>query len=1065
MMGRMAVVLLALICLAGIAGAEDHAPGDHYWDNHQIFGINKLDPHATGFPFASRAAALDDQPEHSPWQQSLDGIWKFRWVRKPADAPAGFEQPSFDDRDWDDIPVPANWEVEGHGHAIYLDERYPFEAVWPRVPLDYNPVGSYRRTFEVDSSWQGRRIWLHFGGVRSALTVWLNGEFVGYSQGAKTPAEFDVTDLVMPGTNTLALQIVRWSDGSYLESQDMLRMSGIERSVRLIAVPEVHVADFFARALLAPDGPMGILHLDVAVANHGGSASDVDLHWSVLDAGGERRVLRSGTARLALAASARDSFTVAEPVPGALPWTAETPRLYTLLLELRTPGGETISVVRDDIGFRRVEIIGGQLLVNGRPITIRGVDRHETHPETGHVVDLATMERDITLMKQHNINAVRSAHYPNDPRWYDLCDKHGLWVIDEANIESHPLAISADTQIGDTESWIPAHLDRTRRMVERDKNHPSIIIWSLGNEAGEGRVFEATYDWIKDRDGTRPVQYEPAGKARYTDIYSPMYPRIEWLVEYAESDPDRPLIMIEYCHAMGNSVGNLADYWRAIDAYPSLQGGFIWDWVDQSLAMIDDQGRRFWAYGHDYHPDLPTDGNFLNNGLVNPDREPHPHLHEVKKVYQPVRFTAADPASGVITVTNRYDFVSLDHLRLVWSLSEDGVGVATAAVPTPRLNAGESAPVTIDLSAVPLDPAREYHLTISARRAVATPLVPLDHEVAGEQFLLQSPAPPTTTQPEGSLAFSTGDTGWTITGDRFTAFFSRETGELATLRFDDHQLILAGPRPNFWRPPTDNDLGNGMQDWAAAWREAGPQRSLVSARAAATAEQVTITSIYELPSVAGTVTLVQTVHPDGAIHVDQHLELTRDDLPNIPRVGTQLTLPRTLRMMTWYGRGPHESYADRKTSARVARHTGLVDDQFHRYSRPQETGNKTDVRWVALTGEEGVGLLAVGQRPLETSAWPFAMTDLDFVPAAKGAESASGLVPVTAKHGAELVVGDFVTWNVDARQMGVGGDTSWGRLVHEEYTIPAASQAFSYWLVPFDGRDEDPQEVARRRRG
>jgi len=1029
-------ILLLLLLLTSTVRAQDHEPTANNWENHQVVGVNKLEPHAVDFTTV----------------QSLDGFWKFHWSPRPADAPAGFEQPGFDVSDWDEIPVPANWEVEGYGHAIYLDERYPFDAVWPRVPHDHNPVGSYRRTFEFDSAWRDQRLRLHFGGVRSALTVWLNGEFVGYSQGAKTPAEFDITDLVIPGSNTLALQVIRWSDASYLESQDMLRMSGIERSVRLVAVPRVHVADFFARASLAADNATGELGLDIDVANHGPEAADVLLRYSLFESAEEALPALTGEQAVHLAAGARQRTTFAATMPEVRPWTAETPDLYLVHLEILDAGGQILSSVRDHVGFRRVEIAGGQLLVNGRPLTIRGVNRHETHPETGHVVDEATMLRDIQLMKQHNINAVRSSHYPNDPRWYDLTDRHGLWVIDEANIESHPLAIHEDTQIGDEESWIPAHLERTRRMVERDKNHPSIIVWSLGNEAGEGQVFETTYAWIKDRDPGRPVQYEPAGQADYTDIYCPMYPPIERLVKYAETDPERPLIMIEYAHAMGNSVGNLADYWRAIDAYPSLQGGYIWDWVDQSLARFDEQGRRFWAYGHDYHPDLPTDGNFLNNGLVDPDRVPHPHLHEVKKVYQPVRFLVEDLAAGRFKVENRNDFVGLDHLRLTWSMDEDGLEVASGVMATPMLGPGESGSVTLDLSAIPRSQACEYHLTLSARTAQASDLVPLDHEVAWDQFELQAAKPMKARHPEGPLSLVETGTHWEIIGAEFKVAFHLQTGEMDSFRYRGHDLICTGPRPNFWRPPTDNDLGNGMQEWAAVWRMAGPERRCMAVKADIQEEraaQVVVT--YALPSVNGRVGMTYEILPDGSIHVDQHLVLADSDLPDIPRVGTQLIMPRRFQFVTWFGRGPHESYSDRLTSAPLGRYAGRVDEQFHRYSRPQETGNKTDVRWIALIDEDGFGLMAVGDPLLSTSVWPFAMDDLDFVPAAQGAESASGLVPVTARHGAELMIRDFTTWNLDARQMGVGGDTSWGRMVHEEYRIPAGEQRVSYWLKPVEG--------------
>ena len=1071
-----AALALALPVLTAGEEPIDRSPGPEPWQNHQIFGIHKLDPHAVGFPFESREAALFDRPEHSPFFQNLDGLWKFHWVRKPADAPKEFQSPGFDDASWDLIPVPANWEVEGYGHAIYLDERYPFQAEWPRVPLDYNPVGSYRRTLELDKSWlNNRRVILHFGGARSALSVWLNGEFVGYSEGAKTPAEFDVTDLAVPGTNTLALQIVRWSDASYLESQDMLRVSGIERSVHIRSVPEIRPVDLFVNADLG--GPehdpysVGLLSLDLTLADQG-SDSEGSLKTSVqatlLDPGNGETLLRlAGEAPLT--AGSQHELTLSGRIPDIRPWTAETPNLYTLLVEHLGEDGEILAVLKEDIGFRHIEISDGQLRVNGKAITIRGVDRHETHPETGHVVSLETMIQDIRLMKQNNINAVRSAHYPNDPRWYDLTDRYGLWVVDEANIESHPLAIDEKTQLGNEMSWLPAHLERTRRMVERDKNHPSIIIWSLGNEAGEGDVFRSTYNWIKERDPSRPVQYEPAGKESYTDIYCPMYPPIERLVKYAETDPERPAIMIEYAHAMGNSVGNLADYWRAIDAYRSLQGGFIWDWVDQSLAFTDEKGRRYWAYGHDYHPDLPTDGNFLNNGLVDPDRNPHPHLHEVKKVYQPVRFLrdANEPLS--FQVENRYTYRDLSHLRLGWTLRRNGeiieqgnlAGLNVDMDILSRTAAGESASLKLGTLTEHMTLPGLYHLTLTALQNRPEPagpdaLIPVGHEVAWDQFQLTESVDNvhSSDRDSESLGLNETEDSWIVENSFLRVELSKSDGEIQSYRFHGRDMLVHGPHPNYWRPPTDNDLGNGMHRWAEVWRQAGPGRSLQDLNAQATPEGgVQIEAAYHLENV-GELHWTYQFSDDGTFTLDQDLRLQDGaELPKIPRIGTQLVLPGTFHFQEWLGRGPHESYADRKTSARFGRWAVPVDQDFHRYSRPQETANKTDVHWVELRDEDGFGWRATvqteqGQHPFSTSAWPFPMSDLDFAPAAKGAESASGLVPVTSKHGAELSVTDKITWNVDYGQMGVGGDTSWGRHVHEPYTLPAQNYRYSVTFTP-----------------
>ena len=638
------VFIWLLIGEAGIIEAQND------WENHKVFQRNKEAPHATLFPYRSVEAAILDNKEQSKWYQSLNGLWRFHFAINPSERPDGFHETSYTTDDWDLIPVPSNWEVEGYDYPIYLDEKYPFEAQWPDMQDDYNPVGSYKRTFKLPEEWLSQNTILHIGAATSAVYIWVNGEMVGYSQGSKTPAEFDISKYVQSGENSIALQIFRWSDASYIESQDMLRLSGIERDVYIYATPKSHIFDFFAQAGLSANFKNGELSLSTTVKNYQNIKANLILEAQVLDNENEFRILFNQRKTLSIEKEQQGTLLFSGTLSDIDSWTAETPRLYTLLIKLLDENDEVVEVLSDQIGFRNVSIANGQLLVNGRPIYIRGVDRHETDPYTGHVVSKERMEQDIRLMKQNNINAVRSSHYPNDPYWYELTDKYGLYVIDEANIESHPLANSGKTQIGNEMSWLPAHLEKTKRMFHRDKNHPSIIIWSLGNEAGWGKVFESTYDWLKENDA-RPVQYEPAELEHYTDIYCPMYPPIGKLEKYAKTNPDRPAIMIEYAHAMGNSVGNLQDYWDVIEEYPVLQGGFIWDWVDQSLEYINESGVPYYAYGHDYHPDLPTDGNFLNNGLVNPKREPHPHLQEVKKVYQPIGFKLLSIDKGTFEST------------------------------------------------------------------------------------------------------------------------------------------------------------------------------------------------------------------------------------------------------------------------------------------------------------------------------------------------------------------------------------------------------------------------------
>ncbi len=1027
-----------------------------YHQDHTVFGVNKEAPHAHSFPFENEALARSFDREHSAWFQSLNGDWKFNWVRQPKDKPIGFQEVNFDDTAWGLFPVPANWEVHGLDYPIYLDEKYPFTTTWPNVPTDYNPVGSYRKQFTIDESWLEREVFLYFGAVKSALYVWVNGQKVGYSQGSKTPAEFNITSFLQPGENTLAIQIYRWSDASYIESQDMLRLSGIEREVYLYASPKAHIQDFFVKANLDEAYQDGELAVEVAVKNTNKKRAKLAVQLSLFDSPIADQSILSSTQSLKLKGETATKLHFTHKLEKPRKWSAEMPQLYYLEMKLvDEKTGELLEIINDEIGFRQVEIKNGQLLVNGEAIYIRGVDRHETDPLTGHVITKAAMLKDIQLMKQHNINAVRSAHYPNHPDWYDLCDKYGLYVIDEANIESHPLANSEDTQIGNEMSWLPAHMDRTQRMFHRDKNHPSIIIWSLGNEAGHGKIFEKTYQWLKNNDGTRPVQYEPAEEATYTDIFCPMYPPIEKLVEYAKGNPQRPGIMIEYCHAMGNSVGNLQDYWDVIEAYPALQGGFIWDWVDQSLEYTDEKGVKYFAYGHDYHPDLPTDGNFLNNGLVNPFREPHPHLMEVKKVYEPIKFKQVEGRNGQFEVHNKHFFKSLDQVDLTWSLWEEGVLVREGKWGTMDVAPQEKESLTIKADFA-LQNGKEYFLKLSALVQAETALLPKGHVIASEQFKLQAGQtedPRSGLEEFPNLFIQQVGNLIAISGQDVEVKVDNATGAILSYRYKGDSLLLRSPQPNFWRPPTDNDLGNGMQEWAAIWKRASEeQRSARVGEIVHNGKEVRFEVKYALRPETGAEVLVRyTILANGAIWIDYHFKASNTDLPKIPRMGLQLSLPGDFKFMEWYGNGPHETYADRKTSGEIAQWKGTVWEQVHRYSRPQETGNKTDVRWMSLKNEKGAGwqLMAMST-PLSVSAWPFATAALDFVAGEKGAASASGLVPNTSKHGADLYPDSFITWNIDLKQMGVGGDTSWGRLVHEEYTLPVKDYSYSFLLRPLE---------------
>ena len=729
-------------------------------------------------------------------------------------------------------------------------------------------------------------------------------------------------------------------------------------------------------------------------------------------------------------------------------WSAEKPNLYGTRISLEDKlNPKNNQYINQNIGFKRVEIKDNQVLINGKAIYIKGVNRHETDPFTGHVVSKASMLNDIKLMKQNNINAVRSSHYPNDPYWLELCDTYGLYVIDEANIESHPLAIDETTQIGNEMSWYKAHLSRTQRMYYRDRNHPCIYSWSLGNEAGEGEIFKSTYAWLKEMDDNRIVQYEPAGKEDYTDLYCPMYPKPEDLVVHGKSNFDKPSIMIEYAHAMGNSVGNLQDYWDIIENYTKLQGGFIWDWVDQSLEYKNEDGIPYLAYGQDFHPDLPTDGNFLNNGLVDPYRNAHPHVSEVKKVYEPVQFNYI--LNGVIVLENKNFFTDLSDKELRIKVLKNGMEFIQQTDSNPNVPPRQSAIKYFDKIPTTYEPGNEYILEVSLLQKVATELIPKGHEVAWDQFILNIDVPKISDSHEdgGVLSIDASASGIEIFNNTVNLHINAKTGEINSWNYRGSLITEQPIRPNFWRPPTDNDLGNGMDKWAGIWQQAtyNYKATLIS-KPLNNGNKVTYRVAYDTPDNEAKVSVIYSVYPTGQLSINYEFQPIKDALPNIPRLGMYLTLTDEFKEVAWYGKGPEESYWDRKTGVKTGMYTGKINDQFHRYPRPQETGNKTDVRWMEVSSNDLI-LRASSDQLFNASTWPFAMTEIDFN-SEEAAVSASGLVPVTKKHGAEIKIGKTIQWNIDLQQMGVGGDTSWGRMVHDEYTIPPKNYSYSFDIIP-----------------
>ncbi len=1012
-----------------------------HWEDPSVVELNKLPPRATYFPFESRELALGGDRAASTRFLDLNGTWAFRWVRSPDDRIVDFARTDLDETAWARIPVPSDWQMQGYGVPIYLNSEYPFERNPPFIAHDYNPVGQYGRHFVLPATWSGSRVVLHFGAVNSAMYVWLNGVRVGYSQGTKLPAEFDVTRFVRPGDNQLAVEVYRWSDGSYLEDQDFWRLSGIERDVYLYAEPHTRIADVEARAGLDAAYRNGVLRLDVDVAQTPDGPPAGALHVELLDAAG-RSVLDER------AAAPRERSPIQRvsgewTIPSVRRWTAETPELYTLALTLQDESGATLEATRIRVGFRSIEITGGQVRINGMPIVVEGVDRHEHDPYTGHVVSDSLMREDIRLMKAANINAVRTSHYPDDPRWYELADELGIYLVDEANIESHGMGYNLETTLGNDTDWMVAHMTRTRRMVERDKNHPSVVFWSLGNEAGNGVNFEATYSWIKQRDPTRPVQYERALREWNTDIYVPMYPGFEHLEAYAKSDDPRPLIMCEYAHAMGNSVGNFTDYWEIIDKYPKLQGGFIWDWVDQGLFKVTDAGDTIWAYGGDFGPPgTPSDGNFVINGVVQPDRLPNPHYQEVKRVYQWVRTEAIAAREGRLRVINRYQFRDLSNLALRWSIRQDGAVVTEGDEELPAVPPGSSAEVRLHLPDIDWVPGSEYHLDVRYIRKADDGLLPAGHEEAAQQFDLGMPGGPAPAPRPAAGRATVAESGDVIVlsaGD-VRAEIDRGTGLLRSFRKGTIEMLAAPLTPDFWRAPTDNDFGGNWQERLGVWKDAGPGFTPSRVESSSASGVATVTATGTIPAGSTPLVLTYSLSPDGVLEVGERMEpVAGADLPRMPRFGMRTELPTRYHRAEWFGRGPIESYRDRKAAADVGRWSLDVVQWAHPYVRPQETGNRTDVRWLELRDVDGVGLRVEGEPLLEVTAIPFAREDLD--PGPRKAQ----------RHWGELHPRDAVFLNIDLGQMGVGGINSWGPTALDKYSLPYGAYDYRFRLVIRDG--------------
>lgn len=1041
------------------------------WEDPSILERNKEPGRTVFFSFDTRNSALETSRQASPWNLSLDGQWHFHLARNPSSRPADFHKEGFDVSGWDLVNVPGNWEFQGYDVPIYVnipyefaDPRTPITELRngpepPRIPHDYNPVGSYRRTFDLPLAWDGRQVFIHFGSVKSAFYLWINGQMVGYSQGSKLPSEFNITSCVRPGqVNTVAVEVYRWSDGSYLECQDFWRVSGIHRSVFIYSQPQTRITDFEVVSDLDPHTETGLLSLHVDLKNHLEKETPITLEYEVLEGDG---VLLKGSSKTSLNGNATHTEVFKGAIPGVKPWSAEFPNLYTLLITLKDRRGRILESTSARIGFRRVEIVRGQLLVNGVPVTLRGTNIHEHSPETGQYLTEDYMLRDIELMKRFNFNAVRQSHYPFPGRWYELCDEHGIYVVDEANIESHGLHYG-ERSLAKFPEWEKSHTDRMVRMVKRDKNHPSVIIWSMGNEAGNGVNFYAGYEAIKAADRSRrPVQYERTEiGSRFalefdwnTDIIVPQYPdpaTFEW---FGQHQLDRPFIPSEYAHGMGNSMGNFQDYWDEINKYPQLQGGFIWDWVDQGIRETDSLGRSYFAYGGDYGEGMPSDGNFLFNGVVFPDRGVKPGLYEVKKAHEAIRFKVLRVQDGVarILIENLYDFTPLHHFSFSACIKADGEVVQALVLPEIIAEPHSSLVFDLSLGAVEMVPNTEYFLHLEARTKAATALLPEGHLTANEQFKL-----PWFKRQEAeagygpALTLEENGTEVRLFNESVSLRFNRQTGILESYVFKGTEYIhqKLGPRPDLWRAPTDNDFGNRMTTQNINWKKALQNARLEHFNLAKTGESQYVISVrWDLPEVETHFETRYSVSGNGQIHVHNHLSASPTETSDIPRVGMMLCLDDAFDQFTWYGRGPWENYVDRKASAFVDVYSAPVHELLVPYERPQENGNRTGVRWAALTNAEGLGLMAVSDAEvegLEMTALPYLTPDLD-------AREAYDYGPVNLenRHISQVEPRDLVRWNIDFGQRGLGGVDSWWSKPLEQYQLKAGQDhSYGFTLIP-----------------
>lgn len=1031
----------ALLLLSGLSATAQQTE----WKNPEVNAVNRQPMHTNYFAYESPALALEGCRTQSANFLTLDGIWKFNWVRNADARPQGFWRTDFNAQGWDNLNVPALWELNGYGNPIYVNVGYAwrnqFKSEPPTVPNEDNHVGSYRREIEVPANWKGKQIIAHFGSVTSNMYLWVNGRFVGYSEDSKLEAEFDLTKYLKPGKNLIAFQVFRWCDGTYLEDQDFFRLSGVGRDCYLYARNKTQIADI----RVTPDLDAAYKDATLAVELSMQGRGTVELN--LLDAAG-----KTVTIQTVAASSGRNYVKLA--VSNPLKWSAEAPHLYTLLATLKE-GNKVLESIPVKVGFRKIELKNAQIWVNGAPVLFKGANRHEIEPASGYIVTRETMIRDIKVMKELNLNAVRTCHYPDHNLWYDLCDEYGLYVVAEANIESHGMGYGERT-LAKNPTYALAHMERNQRNVQRSFNHPSVIFWSLGNEAGYGPNFEACYQWIKAEDPSRAVQYEQAGKSGLTDIFCPMYYGYGGCEDYLKNNPQKPLIQCEYAHAMGNSMGGFKEYWDLTRKYASYQGGFIWDFVDQAIYWETPGGVSIYGYGGDFNRTDASDNNFCANGIVSPERTYNPHAREVAYFYQNIWTTASDLARGEIAIYNENFFRDLSDYVLEWQLLSDGESVQMGIVDQLRVAPQQKAKLILtglDVAGIISQPefsGKELLLNVAYRLKKSEQLLSAGYTVAHDQLVIRPYQAPSlvlsgqaiesnqTVLNTAPLSVQSNDWNFLIVkGEGLHIEFNKHTGYLVRYQKDGNEMMLEGSAltPNFWRAPTDNDFGAGTQNRYAVWKN--PEMKLLSLNNKMENNQLIVTATYEMKQIAATLNLIYTLAPNGTMKVTQKLTTTPGSkVSNMYRFGMQMQMPQQFDRITYYGRGPWENYVDRLSSAALGLYQQNVDEQYYPYMRPQETGTKSDIRWWRLMNNRRQGLQFVSEAPFSASALHYTQESLD-----DGTQK-------DQRHSPEVKKAPLTNFCIDKMQSGLACENSWGALPRKEYQLPYGDYEFTFMMIP-----------------